>query len=160
MSYRRPKDNEVAAVAEILKEWGMEKGYQTAAALALVAVAKMQERPKMIKCTDDEMIRFLDGIVGSVEATHDEKSHLWALYTKELNKRWKENNSGILETVGYLDDRPVCISLSTAVVDGHKILFWHATSQVVDHVLIDEWLKLNTPDNRTNATNFHSIFPR
>lgn len=156
----RPTDDEVAAAAAVLKEWGMEKGYHTAAVLALTAAAKTREQPKMKKTTDSEMFRFLDGIIGTVEATRNEQSHLYSLYSKELGATWVENNSGFLETVGYLDDMPVCISLHTAVVKGQKILFWHSTSTVVDHRLINEWLKLNTPDNRTDATNFHNVFHR
>lgn len=160
MATKRPSDEEVAAVAEVLKEWGMEKGYQTAAVLALVAAAKTRERPKREKCTDEEMLKFLDGIIGTVEATRAEQSHLWQLYTKELKQTWKESSFGLGECVGFIDDRPVWISLNTATVKGHKTLFWHPTSPVVDHDLIDEWLKLNTPNNRTDATNFHNIFPR
>ena len=164
---KRPKDKAIEAVAALLKEWHLDGNPTTAAVLLLDAAAKALQPPKMKKRTDEEMVRFLDGIVGAVEATREEYHSLYSRYTKEYGKSWESNSSGLFETVGYLDDRPVCISLRTAVVEGHKILFVEATSQVVDHVLIDEWLRLNIPSrdnseypNKVDVTNFHNIFPR
>lgn len=117
-----------------------------------------------------EMKEFLEGVVGVVEATSFEKMKLWDQYKNEKKVSWVESGTGYLETVGTILDRPVCLSMFTNVVDGHKILFIEATSQLVDWVMIDEWLKENLPEsafqengiyiNKQNAMNFHNVFPR
>lgn len=117
---------------------------------------------------DAEMTEFLNGVVGVVEANSYERLCLWKEYTEELKKRWKDNRSGFSEVIGYLADMPVCISLFTSEVDGHKILFIDATSQVIDHRMIDKWLIETMPKsafkddgrfvNKTDAMNFHNIF--
>ena len=118
---------------------------------------------------DKEMSDFLAGIVGVVEATSYEQLCLW----KEDHDRvkWELNPSGLMEIVGHLDDMPVCLSLTTATVDGHKLLFIDATSQVVDNRMIDKWLLETVPPsamnerdgryvNKVDAMNFHNVFRR
>ena len=106
------------------------------------------------------------GVIGIVEATNYESLCLWreAMQRKES---WVTDHSGILETVGRLANRPVCISLLIIEVKGYRILFMEATSQVVDHVMIEDWLKKNIPStafnergylNKTDAMNFNNLF--
>jgi hypothetical protein len=64
----------------------------------------------------------------------------------------------------------VVISLTVNTVHGHRILFLEATSMVVDHQMIEDWLKANLPPtafkddgkylNKENAMNFHTLLPR
>lgn len=118
--------------------------------------------------SDHEITEFLDGVIGVVEATSCEKSFLWKQYTEELKIPFEEKSFGLGRIVGYLDDMPVFISLLIAAVDGHKVLFMEATSQVVDYRLIDKWLNENCPKtafcgdrlNKVDALNFHNVFPR
>lgn len=123
----------------------------------------------LLEQRDTEMKAFLDGVFGLVEATDFERHMLWAdnggMGTAKLE--WVENLSGLLEVVGHLDDMPVCISLMKATVDGKLLLFWHPTSQVVDHRIIDDWMEKNIPQSarrsggsihRTDPMNFHNIF--
>ena len=118
---------------------------------------------------DQEMQKYLDGVMGVVEATNFEKHCLWENNQRSPRKRtWVETGHGFLEKVGFLADNPICISLLTAVVDDHKLLFTHPTSQVVDHRVIDAWMATHLPKsayrdgriNRIDAMNFHNIFPR
>lgn len=117
----------------------------------------------MHKKLDDDMIALLADCVYAVEATRFEQMCLWQKYTGE-GYVWKENLSGRGATVGYLNDMPVAISLNTAVVNGNKILFYNATSVVVDWGMIEEWLQKNMPSDtkkhegslrKTDASNFH-----
>lgn len=89
---------------------------------------------------------YLEDVVASVEATSFEQYKLWqemvALYGSDY---FVSTNFGYLSTVGYINDRPICISLNTAIVNGKKILFWYATSQVVDYIQIEKWLLKNLP---------------
>lgn len=114
---------------------------------------------------DKQMTEFLSGVVGAVEANSFERLSLWEDYHDRRRVSWQQDAAGLLETIGFLDDRPICLSLVTAVVDGRKILFYDATSQVVDHVAIDRWLAEVLPDTarrpngtviKENAMNFHN----
>jgi hypothetical protein len=117
---------------------------------------------------DEQMTAFLTGVIGAVEANNYEQLMLWSENKRRDPPRvWKEKNSGLLETIGHLDDMPVCISLWTAEIDGHKILFYEPTSQVVDYRMIDNWLETNLPKtafrkdgyvNRSDSMNFHNLF--
>ena len=118
---------------------------------------------------DKERTDFLEGVVGVCEATSCEYHYVWEHWHERVE--WKQNNVGLGEVVGHLDGRPVFLSLRTAMIDGKKILFWDATSQVVDHEMIRKWLQENLPVsafrdndprrgvNQTDATNFHIIVP-
>lgn len=122
--------------------------------------------------TDAEQATYLSDVIGVVEATSYEKLMLWSENRGRDNpKTWEEGRIGFGETVGHLDDMPVCISVLVDRVDGHKILFLEATSRVVDHRMIDVWLAEHLPPsafrddehehvNRTDSMNFHNIFPR
>lgn len=117
-----------------------------------------------------QFTEFFEGVVGVVEATSYESMCLWREYHKERGMPWEADLGGYLPTIGQLDGRPVCLSLFVKKIDGHKLLFIEATSQVVDHKMIDEWLKANLPAtafqpggeyiNYQNAMNFHNVFPR
>ena len=119
---------------------------------------------------DRELAAFLRGVVGVVDASSYEHHMLWVENQRTDQPRtWEEISLGFGVIVGHLGDRPVCLSLRKAVVDGHLLLFVDPTSQVVDHRLIDGWLSTNLPTsahratgslNRTNAMNFHNVFPR
>jgi hypothetical protein len=124
----------------------------------------------MERVMDREMTEFLDGVVGVVEANSFEQHMLWSENRQRTHPRtWEQLNPGLLETVGVLDGRPVCVSLHKVRVGGHLILFVDATSQVVDHEMIARWMADTMPRsalrengivNRTDAMNFHNVFPR
>lgn len=114
---------------------------------------------------DREMTEFLSGVVGAIEATSFEQHCLWEKYT-EYGVSWDQINPGLLERVGELADMPVCISLFKVKIGGETILFYHATSQVVDHRMIRQWLEDNLPAsarreddriNHTDANNSHIV---
>ena len=145
-----------------------------AIAEAVVIVdGQVSDTPK----ADDDLIKFMDGAVGVVEANSFEKSSLWADHAKDstfgaAGRRqciWVDDNRGLSVMVGYLADAPTYISFYASVIDGHKVLFMDAGSQVVDHRLIDAWLKKNLPKsafrdggvypNKVDAQNFFNVFP-
>lgn len=127
-----------------------------------------------IICTvsDDELAAFLRGVVGVVKANSYETMCLWREYHEKLSRPWGAGRSGLMLTVGELADMPVAITLYVNEIDGHRILFLDATSQVVDHRMIEKWMEDKLPPtafrdgdprkgvNKTNAMNFHNVFPR
>lgn len=121
---------------------------------------------------DKEMQDFLNGVVGVVEANSFEHHALWRFNEMSILHQWESARSGLGTTVGKVGKMPVAISLSIDVIDGHRILFYHATSQVVDHRMVEDWLKKNLPVtafedsdprkrmNHADAMNFHNALPR
>jgi hypothetical protein len=108
---------------------------------------------------DREITEFLSGVVGVVEANSYERLCLW----QEAQGRktpWRKRSVVLHETVGHLSDMPVCLTLVTAEIDRHKILFIDPVSQVIDYRLIDNWLADMLPGVRkVDAMNFHNVFP-
>jgi hypothetical protein len=117
---------------------------------------------------DHEMEKFLEGAIGVVESTNYERMCLWREYTEIRKIEWKDNLSGHGVTVGHVNKNPVCMTLWNAVIGGHKVLFFEATSQLVDHRMIDKWFQDHMPKsgwqpsdaypNRSDAMNFSNIF--
>jgi hypothetical protein len=116
-----------------------------------------------------EILAYLDGVVGVVEANSFEQHSLWKEAQREFPRVWKDVGHGYGQIVGSIGSMPVWISLLTAVVDEQKLLFFYPTSRVVDWDLIDKWLEDNLPRrafrkdgylNKTDAMNFANVFPR
>jgi hypothetical protein len=102
-----------------------------------------------------------------VEASDYERHSLWKEYSKEYDQYdgrvdWKEERRGYFYEIGRLDDRPVCVSVVFASVNGKRVAFYYGCSQLVDHKMIEEWLdQLDIPKwgggrrSCTDASNFH-----
>lgn len=112
-----------------------------------------------------EIKAYLDGVIGVVEANSFESMRLWE--TKG-DLSWISSSCGLGQTIGHIDGRPVFLSLTTAVIDDHKIVFLDVTSEVVDWNLILTWLRDTLPAtafrengyiNKTDAMNFRNVFP-
>jgi hypothetical protein len=119
-----------------------------------------------------EIEDYLHGVTGVIEATNDEKHYVWERNKRGPNYPWSDTGSGYLATVGNVGDRPICISLLTTTINGGKILFYHATSSLVDHDMIREWLEKSLPVtafrdrdprkglNHTDSTNWVHAIPQ
>lgn len=95
-----------------------------------------------------------------VEATHEEQFQVW-LRTPE-SVTWNQGH-GWLVTVGHvlvgpdvdhLERMPVTVSVIWNLIDGHLIAFYEAESLVVDHRMVEKYIRGNC-SKHTNATNFH-----
>ena len=64
---------------------------------------------------------------------------------------------GYGDTIGHVGDAPVFVTITFARLFGQVIVFYEATSQVVDHRMVADWLTTAFPASRgrTNAMNFH-----
>lgn len=101
-----------------------------------------------------------------VEATSFETHMLWAEHAEDgilhKNVKWRQHTTWVVE-VGKLGGRPVCICLTWNSVNEALVCFWHATSQVVDHKMIEAWFEKNyegkwdggTRRATCDAWNFH-----
>lgn len=104
----------------------------------------------------DEMAEFIKDCVYAVESNSFEDLTLWKKYHKEV--KWEQINAGFVPTIGMLGDRPVCVSIHVSIIDGHRVLFYNACSQVVDHVMVGDWVKARIKNTKfTDAGNFHNV---
>lgn len=112
-------------------------------------------------CNKDTLSYHLAETVYVVEATNCEKLFLWK-ETKDTVK-WESINSGFGFTVGHIADMPVVVSFTFAIINNKKVMFYEATSQVVDYRMIEDWICKYVPvvvmnckrDTCTDASNFH-----
>lgn len=122
----------------------------------------------------------------AVEATHCERSELWARWSKQALEikapgsgrwlpddmllDWSEEPTGFWWTVCNVavsvpgepaKQFPICVSCSWAIIEGRRVLFWEATSQVVYFSIVKDWIHANTGNGHrvstSDATNFGNI---
>jgi hypothetical protein len=132
-----------------------------------------------VKADDAQLAKLLDGAHGAVEATNEEQHNLWDRFAEGSTKfgnypnytkySWVEAGEGLMEGLDELGDRQVCVELTYATVDGKKIIFYNACSQVVDHQMVRDWLNKVMPPsafedgdprkrlNHSDATNFINV---
>ena len=89
-----------------------------------------------------------------VEATSYETLSLWQKHHEELN--WQGvTRGGPMFQLGQLDGRPVVLSVDIFEILGRKVMSYQPTSQVVDWVMVEEFLEKNWPHAKTTgAINF------
>ncbi len=63
----------------------------------------------------------------------------------EKGYKYVQDMGGPLLTIGYIDNRPICIAPLIHEIGGAKVLHLEATSELVDWKLIDKWIKEHTP---------------
>lgn len=94
----------------------------------------------------------------AVEATDYERTALWSMFHERV--RWECDSRGRLVTIGELAGRPVAVCLTWATIEGRRVVFYETTSRVVDHDLVERWVRehaLTARAERTDASNFHNI---
>lgn len=98
-----------------------------------------------------------------IEATHEEEFGVWKRFAEDGKHTWTQCHGWIV-TVGEvwigaesskLERMPVTVSLSFVLFDGHLICFYEAQSQVVDHRMVEKYVRAGGR-RHTNATNFHN----
>lgn len=76
-----------------------------------------------------------------VEVTTAEKHFLWEKYHKEVD--WDEQKffTGFGRDIGRVDKRPITVSFRLILINKLHVLFWEATSELVDYKMIDDYMK-------------------
>lgn len=124
---------------------------------------------KLYKFNPKDQDLFKD-VIFLVEANDNEVHSFWRDHFHEPRKdyiivKWEQEFCGQLIQIGELDNRPVNIAISYAKLNDKRVMFYYACSQVVDHAMVENWLKHFTLetirwDNNTrwahcNSSNFH-----
>lgn len=92
------------------------------------------------------------------EATDFEHLALWQRWHEHV--RWEQIREGRAYEIGTLDRRPICVCVFWAVIAGQRVVFYHGCSLLVDHAMVQRWVRANvlTPGGtHANAMNFHNV---
>lgn len=115
--------------------------------------------------TAEQFIEWGDKMIAAtefwVEADGFARQALWSEWHTKLN--WRSEGRGTGLQIGELDSRPVMLCLIWEWLNGRLVCFYEATSQVVDHAMIEKWLEKTCNGKRTHddrpitcdANNFH-----
>jgi hypothetical protein len=108
---------------------------------------------------------FIQDVIAVVEATSFEQHQLWRdwhqypRYDNTLS--FKQGCVGRIREIGGIDDRPIVICMFVNEWGGRRVLFYEATSTLVDHKMIADWFNGVLPDvPRVDADNFHRVVNR
>lgn len=107
----------------------------------------------------ENVAEYISDVKGVVEANRYESLALWEKYSQRT--KWKSLGFGFIPCIGKFNDHPVHISLLKNYILDQPILFWYATSPIVNYNMIDEWLKEFLPNeayaNKSDADNFFNV---
>jgi hypothetical protein len=95
----------------------------------------------------------------AVEANSYESLCIWEQFNEKCT--WVQHTRGAMRQIGELAGRPIWVTLFWNTINGKKVLFYEATSQVVDYEMVENWIRknaLNEHGIRTDAMNFHIIW--
>ena len=76
---------------------------------------------------------------------------------------WEQDSMGSMRTIGYIDDRPICVTVYWYIVGDFRVAVVEGTSQLVDHAMIEAWEKAVFPcmadryNRHSNGDNFHNL---
>jgi len=102
--------------------------------------------------------RFLDTVY-FVEATSFELQILWQRNDakKRRNRvKWEEDLRGLFLVIGDFYGRPVTVRFSFAKLNGKRVCFYEASSQVVNYEMVREFLEKECGvSGHCDAQNFH-----
>lgn len=106
-----------------------------------------------------------------VEATNQEYMGFWADFShqsdhprfKDKTVKWEQESLGKSREIGKINGRPIVVDIRYARLNGRRVAFLEGCSQLVDHVMIREWLEHFTEktirhDGRwahCDSSNFH-----
>lgn len=94
-----------------------------------------------------------------VECNSASMQLLWEKYSNVYN--WETKLPSFVKVIGYLNRRPITLSITFATIQGKLIAFWEPTSELIDHAMIEKWFftfygKV-TPENSIDDNNFFNV---
>lgn len=126
-------------------------------------------KKKFYKYNPKDQELFKD-VVFIVECTLNEQQTFWRdyhykpIYPDVIVKSWAQDQLGYTIQIGQLDDRPINICIFFATLDGKKVMFYEAISQVVDYEMVEKWMDhfskdirwdISTRRAKCDSSNFH-----
>ena len=123
----------------------------------------------------DDIKEYFKDVDFVIQATYEEKHMLWLTrhhHDVQLGHIhiWDDEGAGRCPTIAMVGRgrkaRPIVISIFYAYLDGLRVAFYEPTSQLVDWLLIDKWIKERTGHIKynngtrwahTDVGNFHDV---
>lgn len=105
------------------------------------------------KIYDENHRKLFDNVVFLVEANSHESHHFWLDYhyrpriLTPVVKSWEQETMGKVITIGEINKRPINVDISYAKLNNKRVAFYEGSSQLVDHQMIEDWLKYFTLDS-------------
>lgn len=122
---------------------------------------KKKSSAKLNPVSEEDRKLFKD-VFYMVEATHHEQHTLWEefhyrpKYPEAQVKSWEQVMSGHWLQIGTVDERPICVSIFYAILNGKRVMFYEGISQLVDHEMIEKWRdRYSGEAGHCNPANFH-----
>lgn len=128
---------------------------------------------------NDQLKQLLAETKFVVEATSHESQSWWEKYSDEAQfvprrypdekipatnrYKWEQLNPGYAPTIGMFKGFPVVMHMWWFRINGVLVMFYEATSRVVDYDMIEKWLQKNCAPRwcngsrlaHCNSSNFH-----
>ncbi len=117
---------------------------------------------------NEQHAEFFTDVVFLIEATSHEYMSLWQDFSSEADRprwpkrvlSWKQESVGSMPQVGWIGNRPIFVSIKYARLNGHRVMFYHGCSELVDHKMIEQWLRHFTEKTigwkHCDSGNFHN----
>jgi len=115
-------------------------------------------KPNDVRVEPKHLYPELAGIDGVCEADDYSRFMLWKEWHPRLDS-WVQGD-GRMCNVGTLDGRPINVTLFFSVLNGKRICFYDACSQLVDWVLVEAWVEKHlcyAGQPKSDANNFHNV---
>lgn len=121
----------------------------------------MNTHSKLLPFNDTHASLFKD-VVFIVEADSFANLELWRnhfhnpIHENSKITTWEQVNPGKVITIGHCADSPVCVEVFYNILNGKKVMFYHASSSIVDYGMVEEWIShYGVGIHSCDAMNFH-----
>lgn len=100
---------------------------------------------RMLPYREEHKELFKD-VVYLVEASFNEihlfweKFHYKPMFPDFKIESWESESMSKIITIGHVDNRPIAVDISWAKLEGYRVMFYEASSQLADYAMIEEWL--------------------
>ena len=138
---------------------------KTVEAKKLQKEKELEESLKHINQIDKRLAETFYAIEADSYAYHQIwKEYFYSVPPEKRKFDFVQDYSGIGVTIGPMrshngSQMPIVLQFNWWIINGHRVLFYHASSQVVDWGLIEKWLKKYMPHLKrtSDATNAHNV---
>lgn len=102
----------------------------------------------------------------TVQANDEDRTRMWedwATDAADLGRKWDhrvewvQDFRGQIVTVGELGTIPISITFTWATINRSEVVFWDATSQVVDYRLCETWIQKHFSKARRHVDDLRKV---
>lgn len=108
-------------------------------------------RERLAKMNATRVDQYIQQTRVVVQATSTEQHDCWARTSSDScwhctpkdfpRMTWEQLNPAELRTIGHIQNRPICVSMTWARINGIVCCFWDGTSELVDYKMIEKYVR-------------------